>query len=117
MKITNLYSGYEGEPEMIISMEQKDIVTHELHIWDGHFSFIVECIKVDEEGFHGLACPYHSGCLDEKFEVTNLSECIDFLIDADVSSKDEETLNVYNVLLSFLQDALVSNSKIVIETI
>ena len=117
MEVVNLYTGYEGEPEMVFSLLQEDTVIKKLCIWDGHFSFIIESCKADNGEYQGLACPYHSGYLDDKYVILNLIECLDALVNTNISNEDKETQNVYYEIIKLFQEAIEANATIYIETL
>lgn len=53
------YSEFEGEPEIILSIEEKNGYKREFGIWGGYFDTIMLQVKPKEEGWTSLAYYYH----------------------------------------------------------
>lgn len=49
------YEGYEGEPEIILSIPNSDTI----HIWEGYFDDIYDTPLLDGKGWNGFTRDYH----------------------------------------------------------
>lgn len=111
------YEGYEGEPEIIIQSENDDMQI--LHIWDGYFDDLLREPKIDGNGWLGFTRDYHQceGAFSDDSEavITNISEYLDDLkLYADRQFDYDETRDVYNLLYSWLEDAIKNGCKKII---
>ncbi len=53
-KVTDFYTGYEGEPEIIFYFENSDGQQTQLKAWIGYFDSIMSAIQPVEKGWEGL---------------------------------------------------------------
>lgn len=51
---TTFYTGYEGEPEIVISFQE-----HEVHIWEGYFEDIFSNPESTDTGWNGFTRDYN----------------------------------------------------------
>lgn len=111
------YEGYEGEPEIIIESENDDMQI--LHIWDGYFDDLLREPKIDGNGWLGFTRDYHQceGAFgdDSVGIITNLTEYLDDLkLYADRQFDYDETKDVYDLLYSWLEEAIKNRCKKII---
>ena len=118
-KIDNekFYEGFEGEEEVEISVANENMET--LHIWEGYFSDIFCEPSLDGKGWNGFTRDYNQceGAFDDCGEaiVTDLQEYIDDLkIYENRKFKFEETKEVYELICSWLSEALRRGYKEII---
>ena len=108
------YKGYEGEPELVLSSGEKT-----LHIWDGYMEDIFGNPIQSAEGWHGLTRDYN------EFVGPYADDCIESFIDLREYITDaklyvnrkfdyEESADVINAIVEFLNDALVTNAEVTI---
>lgn len=108
------YAGYEGEPEIMIESENKDM--QRLHIWEGYFDDLLREPKTDGNGWIGFTRDYHQceGAFGDDSEaiITNLPEYLDDLkLYADSRFEYAETRDVYNLLYSWLEDVIKNGGQ------
>ena len=108
------YEGYEGEPEIIIESEHADMQI--LHIWDGYLDDLLREPKIDGNGWLGFTRDYHQceGAFGDDSEavITDISEYLnDLNLYSDRQFDYEETKDVYNLLHSWLENAVKNGCK------
>lgn len=126
-KNTDYYTGFEGEPEILFKIQDKE-KTFEFKMWIGYFNSILNNVKLPEFETNNFLSLYYlqEGWLDESpFEIKDVSEVIYVFnaFDIDKLSKDEKarinsminTLEeIKNELISFLEFSLNNNYTITI---
>jgi hypothetical protein len=112
------YSGFEGEPEITFSLEEKNGDRREVEIWDGYFNQIMKQIKPEKEGWASLAYYYHLdiGWYDESpWLIENLVEAYEQLNKIDKNALEyKESKEVLDIILNMLREAIDSNCKVFI---
>lgn len=108
------YEGYEGEPEIVIESENASMQI--LHIWDGYFDDLLREPKIDGNGWLGFTRDYHQceGAFGNNSEavITDISEYLnDLKLYADRQFDYDETKDVYNLMCSWLEDAIKNRCK------
>lgn len=103
------FEDFDGEPEIVIEAENTDMQI--LHIWDGYLDDILREPNLDGNGWFGFTKDYHQceGAFGDDSEavITNISEYLDDLkLYADRQFDYDETKDVYNLLYSWLEDAI-----------
>ena len=111
------YEGYEGEPEVILSVKNNELET--IHIWDGFFDDIFRKPSLDGKGWNGFTRDYHQceGAFDIYGEaiITDIQEYIEDLKIYESRKFDyEDTKEVYNLICSWLDEALRKGYKEII---
>ncbi len=115
------YKGYEDEPEIEFSINDENMET--LHIWEGFFDDILRKPPLDGKGWNGFTRDYHQceGAFDDEGEaiITNLQEYIDDLKIYENRIFDyKETKEVYELICSWLNEAMKNNcEKIIVRVI
>lgn len=110
------YEGYEGEPEIIISLSNKIAI----HIWDGYFEDILNSPPLNGKGWSGFTRDYHQleGIFSE-----NISEQFiepqeylnDLYIYKNKQFEYEETKQLFNILVELFKEALLKKLRVKIE--
>ena len=103
------YEGYEGEPEIVIESENTDMQI--LHIWDGYLDDLLREPKIDGNGWLGFTRDYHQceGAFGDNSEavITDIPEYLnDLKLYEDRQFDYAETKDVYNLLCSWLENAI-----------
>ena len=104
---TEFYDGYEGEPEVILSILEKQ--EYNLHIWDGYFLFIFGAPSQNGEGWKGFTRDYNQmerSFGNRSYVIGNVEEYLEDLLQ--YSKQDfetEETAACYALLCDFLSYA------------
>ncbi|MCQ2439023.1 MAG: hypothetical protein MJ074_04580 [Oscillospiraceae bacterium] len=114
----SFYEGYEGEPQITLSILGDDI---RIHFWDGYFEDLFGTPPLNGDGWIGFTKDYNQ--LEGAFSSgSGYDEVIpdDYLRDviscAEKSFAYEETAEARELLREFLQYA-VDNSKVVAVTV
>jgi hypothetical protein len=112
------YKGYEGDSEIIFSMEENNGDKNEFGIWDGYFYGIMKQIKPKEGYWTGLAYYYHldKGWYEESpWQVENIEEAYEQLseIDKDKLEYPEEK-EILDIILNMFREAIEHNYKMYI---
>jgi hypothetical protein len=116
MQDINLYKGYEGELELILTeVALNESVIFKLRLLNFHFDEVLSLLPLglhyEEDTIMGnyLRC---EGWHNEKWECKTLQQFIDQLISLDVPSKYQD---VYNALKLICKSALENNNRLFIE--
>ena len=127
MQVFDYYSGFEGEPEILISQKNKDgKAIALLRIWVAYFDKIISLIPPNGNGcWEGISLHYHSvtGFYDTSWECQDIIlfrqqlESIDeeLLKKGDAESIEKVSFEVLSILKSMLKDTIDSDGKIMIE--
>lgn len=112
----NYYEGYEGYEEIILSSSNENMET--LHIWEGYFYNIFGKPPMHGLGWKGFTRDYQQSegafGLIGVGEIYDLQEYIDDLLFYKDRKFDEETREVYNLICSWLSEALETKSKVIV---
>lgn len=112
------YDGFEGDDEIIFTLEKKNGEKKEFGIWDGYFDDIMNQIKPEENGWTGLAYYYQLviGWYDESpWEVKILLESYEQLKNIDINSlKYDEEKEILIKILSMFEEAIDNGEKLYI---
>lgn len=97
----DLYTGYEGEPEMIFEITT-NTYSKKLRIWDGYFNRIMKYIGLSQDGnWTGLAYYYHlliGWNEEDHWQVPDLQEALSQLKSVSIP-EDEEMHELRNQVL------------------
>lgn len=117
MKNIDLYSGFEGEPELVFFVEDKTgHIYLKLKIWIGFFDKILEKIKPESNGaWEGVPFFYHTqtGWYDEenwRCEYVELFK--EQLARIDTDSLDVSTKKAFDSLFNILSESLRLNLEL-----
>lgn len=55
----DLYSGFEGEPEVFIELRRPDGSTATIHVWLAVFDAMMDFIEPGPDGWSGITLPHH----------------------------------------------------------
>ncbi len=110
------YEGYEGEPEIILSLEGTSF-----HIWDGYFDDIYGVPPLDGNGWRGFTRDYNQmeGIFSDNdiVEIDPKEYLADLILYKNKAFDFEETARVFDLLLSLFEKAVRLNVKIKAERI
>ncbi len=105
----SFYEGYEGEPEIILTIAEA--TEYNIHLWDGYFDDIFGEPSLDGKGWKGFTRDMHQ--MERIFsgkETPTTIDASEYLEDAllyrDKSFRYEESFDVLMLLISFLQYAV-----------
>ncbi len=101
------YEGYEDEGKIVLCIEGDQAI----HIWEGYFDDIYDTPTLDGNGWKGFTRDYHQfeGVFSEDGGITEIdpSEYLeDLLLYKEKSFEFEETTEVFNLMVSFLEEAI-----------
>lgn len=106
--ITNFYTGFEGEPEIIFYFEDSEAQKVLLKAWIGYFDSIMAAIQPNENGWRGLSYYYHTdtGWFEETpWRIPDLGDALIDLQSVNKTELEQETLLVYQSIFELLQKA------------
>lgn len=101
------YEGYEDEGKIVLCIEADQAV----HIWEGYFDDIYDTPTLDGNGWKGFTRDYHQfeGVFSEDGGITEIdpSEYLeDLMLYKEKTFEFEETTEVFNLIVSFLEKAV-----------
>ena len=101
------YEGYEDEGKIVLCIESDQAV----HIWEGYFDDIYDTPTLDGNGWKGFTRDYHQfeGVFSEDGGITEIdpSEYLeDLMLYKEKTFEFEETTEVFNLIVSFLEKAV-----------
>ena len=101
------YEGYEDEGKIVLCIEADQAI----HIWEGYFDDIYDTPMLDGNGWKGFTRDYHQfeGVFSEDGGITEIdpSEYLeDLMLYKEKSFEFEETTEVFNLMVSFLEEAI-----------
>lgn len=110
------YKGYEGEPQIIICIENRC----NMHIWEGYFDDIFENPSLDGNGWIGFTRDYH------QFEGVFSEDVLEDFIEPKEYLQDlcfykgkkfefEETSELLEKLIELFEMAILNNLKVKVE--
>ena len=111
------FENFDDEPEIIFESDREDMEI--LHVWEGYLDDISRDPDLEGAGWLGFTRDYHQckGAFgDESIEViTNISEYLDDLKSYATRKFDyEDTKDVYDMLFSWLEEAINKKCKKII---
>ena len=100
------YEGYEDEGKIVLCIEADQAI----HIWEGYFDDIYDTPTLDGSGWKGFTRDYHQfeGVFSEDGGITEIdpSEYLeDLMLYKEKTFEFEETNEVFNLIVSFLEEA------------
>ena len=101
------YEGYEDEGKIVLCIEADQAI----HIWEGYFDDIYDTPTLDGNGWKGFTRDYHQfeGVFSEDGGITEIapSEYLeDLMLYKEKTFEFEETTEVFNLIVSFLEEAI-----------
>lgn len=101
------YEGYEDEGKIVLCIEADQAI----HIWEGYFDDIYDTPTLDGNGWKGFTRDYHQfeGVFSEDGGITEIdpSEYLeDLMLYKEKAFEFEETTEVFNLIVSFLEEAI-----------
>ena len=101
------YEGYEDEGKIVLCIEADQAI----HIWEGYFDDNYDTPTLDGNGWKGFTRDYHQfeGVFSEDGGITEIdpSEYLeDLMLYKEKSFEFEETTEVFNLMVSFLEEAI-----------
>ncbi len=114
----SFYEGYEGEPEIILTIA--DATEYNIHLWDGYFDDIFGEPSLDGEGWKGFTRDMHQleGIFrsDESSAVINAPEYLeDILSYRGKTFRYEESSAALALIIDFLRFAVDNNFTVLAE--
>ena len=110
------YEGFEGEEEIILKIKSNPSIN--IHIWCGYFNEIFEEPNLDGTGWKGFTRDIHQdeGAYEEdEYEIDIAEYKEDILQYQNRTYEFEETKDVYNLILEFLEYASNHNETVIME--
>jgi hypothetical protein len=101
MKILDFYTGFEGHPEILILLKNKDDSPFcELKTWIGYFDSTLKKIQPNNGNWEGIALHYHmeTGWYDGEWECDNLSQLFRQLLNinkVNLDSKEQQFVEAF----------------------
>ena len=101
------YEGYEDEGKIVLCIEADQAI----HIWEGYYDDIFDTPTLDGNGWKGFTRDYHQfeGVFSENGGIVeiNPSEYLeDILLYKEKTFEFEETSEVFDLIVSFLEEAI-----------
>lgn len=117
---TVFYDGYEGEPEIVLTLANLTTVT--IHIWEGYFDDLFGTPHHSTEGWIGFTKDYHElkgvfGDNADKVYVEPSKYLEDLTSYKEVVFDFEETKEVLKLLIEVFEIAKNMGSKVIVEKI
>ena len=105
--LKNNYTYYEYEGKIVLCIEADQAI----HIWEGYFDDIYDTPTLDGNGWKGFTRDYHQleGVYSENGSSTEIdpSEYLeDLMFYKEKTFEFEETTEVFNLIVSFLEEAI-----------
>lgn len=105
--LKNNYTYYEDEGKIVLCIEADQAI----HIWEGYFDDIYDTPTLDGNGWKGFTRDYHQfeGVYSENGGSTEIdpSEYLeDLMFYKEKTFEFEETTEVFNLIVSFLEEAI-----------
>ncbi|MBE6791328.1 MAG: hypothetical protein E7535_09105 [Ruminococcaceae bacterium] len=112
------YEGYEDEGKIVLCIEADQAI----HIWEGYFDDIYDTPTLDGNGWKGFTRDYHQfeGVFSEDGGITEIdpSEYLeDLMLYKEKSFEFEETTEVFNLMVSFLEEAIKQGVNVITEKV
>ncbi|MFD1886472.1 hypothetical protein [Paenibacillus wenxiniae] len=117
-KITDFYSSYEGEPEIIFYFENLEGEIVQLKAWMGYFDAIMAAIAATQNGWNGLSYYYHldTGWFEKRpWRIPDLDDALQDIQNVDTTQLDHKALLVYRNLYELLHQAKLINQDVWVE--
>lgn len=117
-KVTDFYTGYEGEPEIIFYFENSDGQQTQLKAWIGYFDSIMSAVQPAENGWKGLSYYYHTdtGWFEKTpWRIPDLEEVLKNIQNINITNLDKKTLSFYQNLCELFHQAKLINKEVWIE--
>ena len=112
------FEGFEGEAEILLTIEKIPGKTESIGIWSGYFDSIIEKIQPINGYWTGLAYYYHLdiGWYEESpWQVDNLKEAYEQLAEIDKESLEyPQEKEILGIILSMFKEAIENGYKIYI---
>lgn len=114
------YDGFEGEAEVVLRIKEEPTI--DIHIWRGYFGSIFGDPLLHGLGWYGFTRDYNElkGAFglwgDEEAELSNLEEYLQDMMQ--YKGKDfrfEDTREVFNLIIEFLQYAINTKQTVIME--
>ena len=101
------YEGYEGEPEIILSIPNSSTI----HIWEGYIDDIYDTPSLEGKGWNGFTRDYHQmeGIFfngGSKAEINPREYLDDLMLYKDKNFDFEETIQVFRYMVALFEKAI-----------
>lgn len=110
------YEGYEGEPEIILTLSNVEII----HIWEGYFDDIYDTPSLDGNGWNGFTRDYHQ--MEGIFangsgiaEINPKEYLDDLMLYKDKDFDFEETAQVFDLMVTLFEKAIENGVMVKVE--
>lgn len=112
------YDGYEDEGKIVLSIEADQAI----HIWEGYFDDIYDTPSLDGNGWKGFTRDYHQfeGIFSEDSSVSKIdpTEYLeDLMLYKEKAFDFDETMEVFNLIVSLLKKAIRENVTVIAEKV
>lgn len=107
--VKDYYIGFEGEPEIIISIKEKGKISDFIRIWEGYFNNIMQQVECDNGKWTSLAYYFNLevGWYDESpWLVENVKEAYRQLNSIDINELQDIEREVLKGILSCFEYAM-----------
>lgn len=112
------YEGYEGEPEIILSVNNGDTI----HIWEGYFDDIFDSPTLDGNGWKGFTRDFHQmeGAFSDnnpKSDINVVEYLEDLMLYKDKTFDYDETAQVFDLMVSLFEKAIETGSSVAVNVV
>lgn len=112
------YDGYEGEDKIVLWLDNIQAI----HIWEGYFDDIYDTPLLDGKGWKGFTRDYHQfeGVFSDEggiVQINPMEYLEDLLLYREKSFDFDETLDVFNLIVSLFERAIEIGSTIKAEKV
>lgn len=114
-KAQDFYTGFEGEPGIVLFFRESNGQKVLLRMWIGYFDSIMEAIQPNKNGWRGLSYYYHTdtGWFEETpWRIPDLGDALIDLQSVNKTELEQETLVVYQNIFELLQKAHSSDGEV-----
>lgn len=111
----DFYSGFEGEPAIVVFARIMGMPCGELRAWSGYFDTLMARIPPEDGEWTGIALPYHlqgGWYLGEPWQVPSIAVFIQQWLTVGTSDLSAECQEVHRAILQLASKALAAGGEL-----
>lgn len=111
----DFYSGFEGEPELVIERRMGEAVCESVHAWIGHFESLMDSFPAPPGGWAGIALHHHmdTGWNDGEWSDPSPGQTSDILEAARRATEDDQARLLADTLIGMYRQAVSKGGAMV----
>lgn len=111
----DFYSGFEGEPELVVERRVGDLTYESVHAWIGHLNHLMNSFPVQPGGWSGIAYHHHmdTGWNDGEWLDPSPDQTYDILQAARQTTEDGQARSLADALLGLCRKAMSEGGTMV----